>query len=132
MATHGNWTVIISEKIIMKKTEDASIEAPITYKITGQDSFWNDPKFQNIHCIHYIDDNNDNNDLVETVPGTVGKNLSWVEANLGDFRSQFITKWDSAHLAQLQSNWDNDNVDGETSEEKNTRLGARPTSYSSS
>lgn len=132
MATHGNWTVIISEKTIMKKTEDASIEAPITYKITGQDSFWSDPKFQNIHCIHYIDDNNDNNDLVETVPGTVGKNLSWVEANLGDFRSQFITKWDAAHLAQLQSNWDNDNVDGETSEEKNTRLGARPTSYSSS
>jgi hypothetical protein len=131
MATHGNWTVIISEKTIMKKTEDASIEAPITYKITGQDSFWNDSKFQNIHCIHYIDDNNDNNDLVETVPGTVGKNLSWVEANLGDFRSQFITKWDAAHLAQLQSNWDNDNVDGETSEEKIARLGARPTSYTS-
>ena len=66
------------------------------------------------------------------VVGTVGKNLSWVEANLGDFRSQFITKWDAAHLAQLQSNWDNDNVEGETEAEKITRLGARPTSYSSS
>jgi hypothetical protein len=32
----------------------------------------------------------------------------------------------------LQSNWDNNNVEGETSEaQKITRLGARPTSYSS-
>ena len=37
----------------------------------------------------------------------------------------------SAHLAQLQSDWDNDNLDGETSAEKIARLGARPTSYSS-
>jgi|TARA_R110002072_G_scaffold138945_3_gene282446 hypothetical protein len=131
MATHGNWTVIISEKKIMKKTGEGSIEAPIFYKITGEDSFWNDSKFDNIHCIHYIDDNNDDNDLVETVPGTVGRNLSWVEANLGDFASQFITKWDAAHLVQLQSNWDNDNVEDETESEKISRLGARPTSYSS-
>jgi hypothetical protein len=26
----------------------------------------------------------------------------------------FTTRWDSAHLTQLQSNWDNDNVEGET------------------
>jgi hypothetical protein len=115
----------------MKKTGEGSIEAPISYKITGEDSFWNDSKFENIHCIHYIDDNNDDNDLVETVPGTIGRNLSWVEANLGDFASQFITKWDAAHLVQLQSNWDNDNVEDETESEKISRLGARPTSYSS-
>lgn len=131
MATHGNWTVIIADKKIMKKTGEGSIEAPISYKITGEDSFWNDSKFENIHCIHYIDDNNDDNDLVETVPGTIGRNLSWVEANLGDFASQFITKWDAAHLVQLQSNWDNDNVEDETESEKISRLGARPTSYSS-
>jgi hypothetical protein len=43
----------------------------------------------------------------------------------------FINKWDAAHLATLQSNWDNNNVEGETSEQKIARLGARPTSYSS-
>jgi hypothetical protein len=55
---------------------------------------------------------------------------TYADANLGDF-NDFINKWDSAHLATLQSNWDNNNVEGETSEQKITRLGARPTSYSS-
>ena len=32
---------------------------------------------------------------------------------------------------QKQSDWDGDNVDGETEAEKISRLGARPTSYSS-
>ena len=55
---------------------------------------------------------------------------------MGDF-NEFITRFDVAHLAQLQSNWDDDNLyneDGSVSEteaEKITRLGARPTSYSS-
>ena len=39
--------------------------------------------------------------------------------------------WDSAHLTQLQSNWDKDNLEDETAEDKIARLGARPTSYSS-
>ena len=34
-------------------------------------------------------------------------------------------------LANLQTEWDNNDVEGETSEEKISRLGARPTSYSS-
>ena len=57
--------------------------------------------------------------------------LTWEDANLGDFQD-FVTRWDSAHLAQLQSNWDNDNVEGESESDKLARLGARPTSYSSS
>ena len=48
----------------------------------------------------------------------------------GSFQD-FITRWDAAHLAQLQSDWDNDNVENETAEQKINRLGARPTSYSS-
>ena len=44
---------------------------------------------------------------------------------------QFVEKWDASHLAELQSNWDDDNVDDETSDEKIARLGAKPTSYSS-
>ena len=30
---------------------------------------------------------------------------NWEDANLGDF-SDFTTRWDSAHLAQLQFDWD--------------------------
>ena len=55
---------------------------------------------------------------------------SFADANIGDI-SQFSSKWDSAHLTQLQSDWDDSNDDGETEAEKITRLGARPTSYSS-
>ena len=40
-------------------------------------------------------------------------------------------KWDAKHLSAIQSAWDANNVDGETSDEKIARLGARPTSYSS-
>ena len=32
----------------------------------------------------------------------------------------------SAEVTTAQTTWDNDNVDGETSDEKNERLGARP------
>ena len=53
---------------------------------------------------------------------------SYEDANLGDFQ-EFITRWDSAHLAQLQADWDNnilevedpegsDNWRAETNEEK--------------
>ena len=62
---------------------------------------------------------------------------TWEDANLGDFQD-FITRWDSTHLARLQSDWDDDNVidaEGniiESESDKIARLGARPTSYSSS
>ena len=49
---------------------------------------------------------------------------------LGNF-NDFITRWDSAHLSKLQANWDGDNIDGETAEQKINRIGARPTSYNS-
>ena len=56
------------------------------------------------------------------VPGTFGRNKTYAESGLGDFREQFITKWDAAHLAQLQEDWDNDDRD-------ESEKGARPTSY---
>ena len=55
---------------------------------------------------------------------------TWEDANLGDIQD-FISRWDSAHLNKLQTEWDVDNVEGETESDKITRLGARPTSYSS-
>ena len=128
MATNSQWTVIFEDKTITKQIGDSS---GTTYKISDDD-FWNQSKFSNIWAIQYGTPNE--NDQVEYRDQT--PNYSWENANLGDFED-FITRWDSSHLARLQSDWDNDNIlneDGssnETNAEKITRLGARPTSYSS-
>ena len=88
-----------------------------------------------IHLIQYKDDDLDYNDTVEFRDNSSHK--SWIEADLGDFKTQFVSKWDSIHLSNLQFGWDNNNkidADGnstETEAEKITRAGARPTSYSS-
>ena len=126
MATNADWTVVFDDKVIIKQTGDGSGNA---YTIEDQDSFWNDSKWSNIWAIQYKDDNHDYNDSVEYRDTT--PHATWTEANLGDFRSQFIDKWDVKHLAKLQSDWDENNVLDETESEKLTRLGARPTSYSS-
>jgi len=125
MATNATWTVIFEDKKIIKQSGDSAK----TDYVINDDSFWNDPKWSNIWAIQYIADNEDHNDTVEyrdTTPHT-----SWVDANLGDFRNQFIDKWDASHLSYLQSNWDEQTLDGETEAEKIARIGARPTSYSS-
>jgi len=121
MASSGNWVVIFEEKRINKKTGDDA-----GYYIIEDDTFWNQSKFSNIWAIQY--GTSVTSDEVEYRDET--PHSSFADANIGDF-SQFINKWDAAHLAKLQSNWDEDNVDGETESEKITRLGARPTSYSS-
>jgi len=123
MATNATWTVIMDDKMIIKQSGDGA--GP--YTITGEDSFWSDSKWSNIWAIQY--GTSPSSDEVEYRDETA--HSSWTDASLGDFSTQFIAKWDAAHLAQLQSDWDNDNVDGETEAEKITRLGARPTSYSS-
>ena len=131
MATNATWTVVFEDKMIIKQSGDGAG----AYTITGQDSFWNDSKWSNIWAIQYKADDHDYNDTVEYRDDT--PHATWTAANLGNFQTQFIDKWDAAHLAKLQSDWDNDNLlddDGnstETESEKITRLGARPTSYSS-
>ena len=119
MATNATWTVIFEDKAIRSQS------LGITYVI-NDDAFWNDSKWSNIWAIQYGTSNP--NDTVEYRDET--PHSTWEDANLGDFQD-FITKWDSTHLTRLQSDWDNDNVDGETSEDKISRLGARPSSYSS-
>ena len=121
MASVGNWTVIFEDKMIIKQNGDAAGNY-----IIDDDTFWNDPKFSNIWAIQY--GTSVTSDEVEYRDET--PHSSFVDANLGDFQD-FITKWDEAHLAQLQSDWDNNNLDGETEAEKITRLGSRPISYSS-
>tara|TARA_S200002703_G_C3742524_1_gene228376 strand:+ start:551 stop:958 length:408 start_codon:yes stop_codon:yes gene_type:complete len=135
MATNSDWTVVFEDKVIIKQNGDGAG----TYTITDQDSFWNDSKWSNIWAIQYKADNLDYNDTVEYRDET--PHATWTSANLGDFQSQFIDKWDAAHLAKLQSDWDND-VEYTTDAEGNVtstesqadqvaRKGARPTSYSS-
>ena len=124
MATNANWTVVFEDKTVIKNHAEGASEG-VGYVITD-DAFWNDSKFSNIWAIQYGATNS--TDEVEHRDET--PHCSYADADLGDI-SQFSSRWDAAHLSKLQSDWDNDNVEGETDAEKITRLGARPTSYSS-
>ena len=130
MATNANWTVVFEDKMIIKNFAEGANEG-IGYVISD-DSFWNQSKFSNIWAIQLGTSNS--SDEVEYKDET--PHSSYIDANLGDI-SQFSSKWDAAHLTQLQSDWDADNAldqDGnstETEAEKIARLGTRPTSYSS-
>jgi len=121
MASNVNWTVVFDDKMIIKQSGNGAGSY-----IVNDDAFWSDSKFSNIWAIQY--GNSITSDEVEYRDTT--PHSSFADANIGDI-SQFSSKWDSVHLIELQSGWDNDNVDGETDAEKITRLGARPTSYSS-
>ena len=128
MATNATWTVVFEDQTVIKQTGDAAK----TGYIINDDVFWNQSKFSNIWAIQYGTSNT--SDEVEYRDGT--PHSAYDSSVLGDI-NDFITRWDSAHLAKLQSDWDNDNLvndDGtsaETEAEKISRLGARPTSYSS-
>ena len=124
MASKGNWTIVFDDKLVIKNHAEGASEG-VGY-IINDNAFWNDSKFSNIWAIQH--ETSSTSDEVEYRDST--PHSSFADANIGDI-SQFSSKWDSAHLAQLQSNWDNNNVYGETDAEKITRLGARPTSYSS-
>ena len=120
MATFSNWTVVFEDKIIinqnMKSTDGVT---SVAYKIEN--------------------DNLDYNDTVEYRDET--PHATWNNANLGNFRSEFVDKWDAALLTKLQADWDNNNGDTfdaegnlvatESESQKIERLGPRPTSYSS-
>lgn len=129
MASGGKWTVVFEDKKIIKNFDEGADEG-IGYQI-DDDAFWNDSKWSNIWAVQYKPDEHDYNDTVEYRDTT--PHATWTAANLGDFSTQFISRWDAAHLAQLQADWDDSTVEGgETESEKIARLGARPTSYSSS
>tara|TARA_R100000231_G_scaffold105825_1_gene78410 strand:+ start:1258 stop:1665 length:408 start_codon:yes stop_codon:yes gene_type:complete len=135
MATNATWTVVFEDKMIIKQSGDGAG----SYNITGEDSFWSDSKWSNIWAIQYVADNEGHNDTVEYRDTT--PHASWTDADLGSFQSQFIDKWDAAHLARLQADWDADviityNEDGsvdttESESDQIARKGPRPTSYSS-
>ena len=127
MATNATWVVIFEDKKIVKTGFSNPDGTTGRGYIINDDAFWSQSKFSNIWAVQYgTSVSSDEVEYRDTTP-----HATWTDANLGSFQSQFIDKWDAAHLAQLQSDWDNDNVDGETEAEKITRLGARPTTYSS-
>jgi len=122
MASLGTWTVIFEDRMIIKQSGDNA-----GGYVIDDDTFWGQSKFSNIWAIQYgTAVPSDEVEYRDTTPHS-----TFADANIGDI-SQFKDKWDAAHLAELQSQWDNDNAPGETEAEKITRLGARPTSYSSS
>ena len=134
MATNANWTIVFEDKTVIKNHAEGASEG-VAYIISDA-SFWGQDKFSNIWAIQYgTSITSDEVEYRDTTPHS-----SFADANIGDI-SQFSNKWDSAHLAQLQTDWDNNNGDTyddsgnvthtETEEEKIARLGARPTSYSS-
>ena len=129
MATNATWTVVFEDKKIIKQSGDA---AKTAYDIVDND-FWGLAKWNNIWAIQYGTSNP--SDTVEYRDET--PHSTWEDADLGDF-SDFTNRWAAAHLAQLQSDWDNNNLvdeEGNPTEseaDKIARLGARPTSYSSS
>ena len=122
MATNAAWTVVMDDKKIIKQSGDA---AGTAYEI-DDNNFWGLAKYSNIWAIQYGTANP--SDTVEYRDET--PHSTWEDANLGDFQD-FIDRWDAAHLAQLQANWDDDNVADESESDKIARLGARPTSYTS-
>jgi hypothetical protein len=134
MATNATWTVIFDDKAIIKNYAEGAEEGA-GYRI-DDDAFWSQSKFSNIWAIQYGTSNP--SDTVEYRDET--PHSTWEDADLGDF-SDFITRWDAAHLASMQADWDNNvlvesespyNEISETEAEKIARIGERPTSYSSS
>ena len=122
MSTNANWTIVFEDNKIIKQSGDG---AGKSYTI-DDNSFWSQSKFSNIWAIQH--GTSVTSDEVEYRDGT--SHSSFADANIGAI-GDFTDKWDTAHLVQLQSDWDANNVEGETSEEKISRLGVRPTSYSS-
>ena len=122
MATNAQWTVVFDDKKIIKQSGDA---AGTAYDIVDND-FWGLAKWNNIWAIQYGTSNP--SDTVEYRDET--PHSTWDAANLGDF-SDFTTRWDTAHLTELQLSWDDNNFKDESESDKIARLGARPTSYSS-
>ena len=124
MATNANWTIIFEDKKIIKNYAEGADEG-VGYVI-NDDAFWSQSKFSNIWAIqHGTSVSTDEVEYRDTTPHS-----TFADADIGAI-GDFSNKWDAAHLVQLQADWDADNADGETESEKITRLGARPTSYSS-
>ena len=121
MATSSKWTVIMADQKVVRHDG-----VSLSYTI-NDDSFWNQAHFSNIWAIQF--GTTPSSDEVEYKDGTT--HSAYDASVLGNF-NEFKTRFDAAHLSQLQADWDEDNTtESETAEQKINRIGARPTSYTS-
>jgi hypothetical protein len=132
MATYPTWAVVFDDKRVINHAVKNDDGHPIAYTI-NDDAFWNQSHFSNLWSIQFGTSKTE--DQVEYRDET--SHTAFDAVTHGDF-NEFITRWDVAHLAQIQEDWDNDNSASEsdptvleTAEQKINRLGARPTSFSS-
>ena len=134
MATNPTWVVVFDDKRVINQSVKNEYGHSASYTL-DDDAFWNQSHFSNLWSIQFgtskIEDQVEHRD--ET-PHT-----AFDAVTHGNF-NEFITRWDVAHLAQIQEDWDNDNYTDvsevespvpETPEQKINRLGARPTSFTS-
>ena len=129
MATSAKWTVIMADQKVGRHDGGS-----LSYTI-NDDSFWNQAHFSNIWAIQF--GTTPSSDEVEYKDGTT--HSAYDASVLGNF-NEFKTRFDAAHLSQLQADWDANGANltdeagnpiSETEAEKISRIGARPTSYSS-
>ena len=64
---NSKWTVIFDDKQIINQSIKNEDGWPQRYIIDNDDAFWSDAKWNNIHAIQFIYDDNDHNDCVEYV-----------------------------------------------------------------
>ena len=114
MATNATWTVVFEDKTIIKQSG-----ADAGQYVIDDNAFWSRADYQNFWAIQY--GTTPSSDEVEHRDNTPHK--SWADTGLSF--SDFTNKWDAAHLASLQADWDAD-------EREEAEKGPRPTSYSSS
>jgi len=132
MATNPTWVAVFDDKRVINQSVKNEYGHPLAYTI-NDDAFWNQSHFSNLWSIQFGTSKTE--DQVEHRDET--PHTAFDAVTHGDF-NEFITRWDVAHLAQIQEDWDEDNhftdTDPpvqETAEQKINRLGARPTSFTS-
>ena len=136
----GKWTIVRVDKTIIKQYGE---NQSIGY-IINDDNFWNNNLSNNIHAIQYTGNELDF-DQVEYNDRSPNSKFN------GNIKI-FADEWDKAHLKNLQNIWDNNNIyesipnlnitpenplpfirvkKEETLEQKELRIGSRPTIYNS-
>jgi ABC-type uncharacterized transport system ATPase subunit len=111
-------TVIPSDKQIYLETSDSQFPNRRCHIIDNDSEFWNNVDAR-IHAIQYHSDglkqieyNNPREDVAITDVSTIQKYIDRFNLTEQTYQSQLV--------------WDNNNVQGETLEQKVTRLGSRP------
>jgi hypothetical protein len=111
-------TVIPSDKQIYLETSDKQYPDRRCHVIDNDSEFWNnvDPR---IHAIQYHSDGDKHIEYKNPQENVSITDVSTIQKYVDRFN---LTE----QTYQSQLAWDNNNVQGETKEEKITRLGSRP------